>query len=283
MARAAAEMAAAAGVSMSAVFAGLPFDAAGLRRLDRVTWDEYCVLLERIEEQVGGPAAMDELVERSYLGSFHELRQVLSTIVSPRHLMWFLNDVVAAFMFPAVATHYEDRGENRARLSVHLHPGARPCATFFRGNAAGLRGVPRHLGLPPARVRARTSPTHGIYDIGLPASRTLTARLGRATRAAFARVTGQLLFGFGDGVATDLDPADPETSERLEQARAAWGLSARQTVVLSHVVAGRPNKEIAAVLSCSEATVEFHVRMLLHKLGVASRAQIIVKFWRALP
>ncbi len=62
-------------------------------------------------------------------------------------------------------------------------------------------------------------------------------------------------------------------AEKLAERVSGQQLTAREIGVLERIVAGRANKEIAADLFISEATVKTHVNSLLSKLGVADRTQ----------
>ena len=50
-------------------------------------------------------------------------------------------------------------------------------------------------------------------------------------------------------------------------------MTGRELEVLKEIVGGKSNKEIAAALDISEATVKSHVNNILSKLGVADRTQ----------
>ena len=50
-------------------------------------------------------------------------------------------------------------------------------------------------------------------------------------------------------------------------------LSSRETEVLTHIVKGMSNKQIAATLNIAEHTVKNHVKSILSKLGVEDRTQ----------
>jgi DNA-binding NarL/FixJ family response regulator len=63
----------------------------------------------------------------------------------------------------------------------------------------------------------------------------------------------------------------PVIAEKLAERMATQDLTARERAVLERIVAGRANKEIAADLAISEATVKTHVNNLLSKLGVSDR------------
>jgi DNA-binding NarL/FixJ family response regulator len=63
----------------------------------------------------------------------------------------------------------------------------------------------------------------------------------------------------------------PEIAEKLSERMSTQDLTPRELAVLERIVAGRANKEIAADLAISEATVKTHVNNLLGKLGVSDR------------
>ncbi len=62
-------------------------------------------------------------------------------------------------------------------------------------------------------------------------------------------------------------------AEKLAERVSGQELTAREVSVLERIVAGRANKEIAADLFISEATVKTHINSLLGKLGVSDRTQ----------
>lgn len=62
-------------------------------------------------------------------------------------------------------------------------------------------------------------------------------------------------------------------AERLAERMNTPTLTERETEVLGLIVGGNSNKEIAAALFISEATVKTHINSLLSKLGVTDRTQ----------
>ena len=58
-------------------------------------------------------------------------------------------------------------------------------------------------------------------------------------------------------------------------------LTAQELAVVTLVVAGRSNREIAAELVVSVKTVEYHLRNVFAKLGVGSRAELVASWLRA--
>jgi DNA-binding NarL/FixJ family response regulator len=65
-------------------------------------------------------------------------------------------------------------------------------------------------------------------------------------------------------------------SDILESRPAATVLSPRERAVLQLVVAGKSNKEIAAELDITEATVKGHLTLIFCRLGVTDRTQAVV-------
>jgi DNA-binding NarL/FixJ family response regulator len=65
----------------------------------------------------------------------------------------------------------------------------------------------------------------------------------------------------------------PAIAERLTERMSAQELTPRESDVLEQIVKGKSNKEIAAELDVTEATVKTHINNLLGKLGVTDRTQ----------
>jgi DNA-binding NarL/FixJ family response regulator len=65
----------------------------------------------------------------------------------------------------------------------------------------------------------------------------------------------------------------PAIAERLAERVGAQELTPREHDVLELIVRGKSNREIAAELEVSEATVKTHINSLLGKLGVTDRTQ----------
>jgi DNA-binding CsgD family transcriptional regulator len=264
------------GVTPDSLLVDLPYDAAELRRRRRVTWSDYCVIVERVAEAAGGMSELEDLLAAAYHTVVPELRAVTGALVSPRALLRFMLDVMDPLLLPPIDVTWEDLDSDRIRIALHLRPGARPCEAWFRGSVGAIRGVPAHLDLPMADVTTRElAADRLICDVRLPASRTL---LQRARGFAARMVLGVDRDGV-EVAATIGAPEGDAMERRLERATVAWHLTPRQTEVLAHVVAGLANKEIAAELGCAEKTVELHVTRILRKAGVTSRAQLTARFW----
>jgi DNA-binding NarL/FixJ family response regulator len=54
----------------------------------------------------------------------------------------------------------------------------------------------------------------------------------------------------------------------------SYGLTARERQVLTMIVAGQPNKEIARACSVSEQTIKHHITRMLSKMGASNRVEL---------
>lgn len=75
----------------------------------------------------------------------------------------------------------------------------------------------------------------------------------------------------------DLDLSAHEDDEMADLVERLNSLTPQQSRVLSMISEGLLNKQIAYELSVSEATVKAHVSAVLHKLGVDSRTQAVIR------
>jgi len=64
-----------------------------------------------------------------------------------------------------------------------------------------------------------------------------------------------------------------EIAQKLAERMGTEELTQRELDVLEQIVSGKSNREIAAELTISEATVKTHINSLLSKLGVTDRTQ----------
>lgn len=218
-----------AGVDVWAACAGLSFDPESVRRLRRVSWDDYCTLSERVAEGVGGLEALARLSENRYHDTTPELTTIAAALVGPKTLYRLLYEVFNPVIFPMVAFSYEDLGTTRIHVEAWLRAGTRPCLALHHGVLGAMRGLPKHLGLPSATVTGETAADHVAWDIEVPASRTLVARAGRLSNriVARARATAVVLGSESDGtpVSIGVGPTTFDSPKaRIEDAELRWKL-----------------------------------------------------------
>jgi FixJ family two-component response regulator len=89
-----------------------------------------------------------------------------------------------------------------------------------------------------------------------------------------------------DGIRRALEAgaaARQAAQRRQEASQRLASLSAREAEVLRELLAGKPNKVIAASLGIAEKTVEIHRANLMRKTGVRSVAELVRLTLQALP
>ena len=68
-----------------------------------------------------------------------------------------------------------------------------------------------------------------------------------------------------------MHPRSPSAGIAVQQ---PFGLTPREREVLTHVVAGDANKEIARKCAVSEETIKHHLTRIFHKVGASNRLEL---------
>ena len=266
------------GIPLEPLFEGLPFDAAGARRLRRVSWDDYCVVGDRVEDAVGGPERLADLRENDFHRITPELRVIAGSVISPKTLLRLMVEVFNPLTMPPLEWVFADEGEHRVRVEIHPRPGVELPRSFYAASIGIMRGLPRHLDLPAAVVHPSRVAGSMIFEAELPSPRTIVARAREATSAVIARVMSALVLGYDEG-GSPIGAVTTPLEDRMKRVTRDWSLTRRQGEVLEILVQGKSNKEIARTLACAENTVELHVTQLLKRTNVRSRAELIARYW----
>lgn len=85
-------------------------------------------------------------------------------------------------------------------------------------------------------------------------------------------IAGQ--YWVGRETVSDLVQALHSLAERTDNPKRLFGLTSRELQVVSSIVAGYSNKDIAQTLSVSEDTVKHHLTNIFNKLGVSNRLEL---------
>jgi DNA-binding NarL/FixJ family response regulator len=160
-----------------------------------------------------------------------------------------IDDRVAQYWtLDALGCHAASSGQ--ARLAAQLFGAAETVRTEAGASVVGVLAPLLSAATQSANAALGASKFHTEYTAGQQLSRpgAVALALGESTRLVAA--------------ATDAADTAP--------------LGNREAEVAELVAAGSSNKEIGARLFISERTVDSHVRSILNKLGVNSRAQIAV-------
>jgi non-specific serine/threonine protein kinase len=158
----------------------------------------------------------------------------------------------------------------------------------FAGTLAGFAGLLAASGQPQRAARLCGATAGLIAALG--ATLTLAGQMSferavAGTRAALEDAVFESAWSEGQAmtaldVLAEVDAALPWLAERQEQpsqdqTRTLFGLTSREMEVLRLLVEGRSDREIAAALFVSPKTVGTHIRHILDKLGVPSRAAAV--------
>jgi DNA-binding CsgD family transcriptional regulator len=209
--------------------------------------------------------AMRSVVERELGAPSHGgatcLEDALAVLAQAETEPWFLFDSSGALLWLTDGA--------RARLSADAVRFGVSVAVRHGEALEQLRGWV----VAEARRREVTPP-------GRRPAPSLPARRGPLTMRRFETIAGRVLFlvGFADPVP---DAAASPGAARVSRFARTHRLTPRQADVLARLSMGAANKDIAAALACSVKAVEQHVTALLRRFRVASRAELIARFWSA--
>ena len=182
-------------------------------------WPTAAVIIERHQQLAGGPEGMRAIGVREVPDMTNRFyAQLMKTIVNPTQLYRLVVKVIA----PAVCPYHEARLiiVNQRHLQVELSlPPEGPGSTGFFHNAAGtFIALPTLLDMPQASVDASIRDHRADFDIYIPSSMTLWARV----RRRFAR-------GSADAALEELERQQRELAENHQELRRAYDtLKARE-------------------------------------------------------
>lgn len=194
----------------------------------------------------------------------------------------------------AVAHLLITRRSHRSPYTLSVAPLATTGATYVDSLVAVFVADPEALAISDAELMALFgwSPTETRLVVALMAGKSLPdvavefgssiSAVGRQFRSILKKtgVTshGDLLravYGIavnGDALPTQADPAILPPDGRGDEA----DLSSREAEILRWMKDGKTNAQIAAIISISTKTVEFHLRNILRKLGAPNRTGAVV-------
>jgi len=194
--------------------------------------------------------------------------------------------VVALVLLLLHAALYWKGERLRERVGLRIYAGAQAALLFaiittrLPGPVAvGLlmTGTAELVGL----TRGRWSPVHitvAAIALYVVAAFGTSGLYGAATAGLLIALTGATAHAIGAllrrSAASPADAAEPQIP--AVPARGRWGdLSPRETAVLSELVRGARNGQIARTLGISERTVKAHLAHIYQKLGVESRSAAV--------
>jgi signal transduction histidine kinase len=177
------EACAQAGIDYRALVADVPgIDAVSRGRIE---WDTAVEVFERVQQALGGPAALEQQAMRANdvsSATVQPLRLVVGGLADARLIYRAVGTWFGPRLTPFMRSTYTDLNDGRCRMELEIPPEQRACEPFFRYLLGSIRSAPRLLGQPDAIVEAEISPRHAVYLITPPAGHGLFTRLARGLR-----------------------------------------------------------------------------------------------------
>jgi DNA-binding CsgD family transcriptional regulator len=130
------------------------------------------------------------------------------------------------------------------------------------------QGLPQVVYAAVARLTALES--GGGMQTGLAPRARVQTRSGQWLIAHASRLSGRMAVR---ETAIILEPAQPRDIAPL--LLEAYGLTRREVEVAQLVLKGRSTREIVSTLKISELTVQQHLKLIFHKVGVGSRRELV--------
>jgi PAS domain S-box-containing protein len=164
----------------------IPIDENG-RVARSIDWADFAAFMKRLEHHLGGPDGLELCGERiGELKPAPVLAILAGFSASPYALyraasLWALRRAL-----PGVDAQIEETSPNQIEIHVELKDGLRPCPQLFHLGVGGARALPRVLGLRDAVVSAKIEEREAHFQIIVPPSQTLWARVRRVFRTVFS-------------------------------------------------------------------------------------------------
>lgn len=263
------------GVDSAPLLAGLP----SLARVDGewpllFDWSDFIVMWHRLEEALGGPEGFERVARAAMRTAYPFSRELATVYVTCEALFEFLMLRHMRMSFRNVINTIREKqpdGWIHFRETIRRpYPG---CEALHRATRTFVSHIPLNFDLPDAEVE--------ILEL-TPQAAELRVRFPTAPAAAASKspVSELLVSQLDEALSLIIDATDRQ-AEGPKVSVEAWadrlGLSPRQEEVFTRLLEGRANKEIAALLRCSERNVEFHVGKIFRAARVASRAELLAK------
>ncbi len=167
-----------------------------LNTKERIDWDKACIIMRNGCALLGGPEKAADDWSRQF-GKHEDLRyisRVAGLLASP-YLVFRLG---AEWFSPLTVRNIQFKLErlsvHRLRLTVRIPDTDQDSPEYFWLTYGALPGTTTFIGLPPSKVTMQMSERCGIYEIEMPRSRTISARVMALTRLVpgLLDLTGEL-------------------------------------------------------------------------------------------
>lgn len=136
----------------------------------RIDWDLFVQLCERLEEICGGPEGLYQLGHDQFQGSstFGFMRRVARVFRRPRDLYWIGTVWFGRALFSILEDDFKDLPDKRIREVIRIPPQYRDCPQLFHIMHGSLTATPSLIRYPDAQVQMDLVPRQATYLITPP-------------------------------------------------------------------------------------------------------------------
>jgi len=164
----------------------IPVDETG-RVTRSVEWTDFAEFMKRFEHYVDGPEGLEACGERvTELKPARTLQSLVGFSASPYSLYRAASHWALCRAMPGLETSIEEVRPNQLEARIRIKDGLRPCPQLFHLGTGVVRALPRILGMRDAVVIAEVGDFEVRYQITVPPSRTLWARVSRVCQTIFS-------------------------------------------------------------------------------------------------
>jgi len=176
------------GIPVSDYIAGLPFDEAYVRDTrNRISWDSFCTLTERLSAIVGGAEGLRAVGNTVNEGArFKVIGRIFGLMAGPQQLYHVACHWAQPQMWPMCSSETTALSPTRYQIVSSVPRDYHPCPGFFEVVAGSMELMPTTLGMAPATVELDCDGHTATFQITHPPSMTAFARLRRLLRAPWA-------------------------------------------------------------------------------------------------
>lgn len=171
------------GVPVETWVEGLPLEVEDLTTPGAtIPWDVFVPLIDRASEASGGPEELEALALKIAHSPASVGRRALRLAAGPIELYKLILLWGRSLEFEDVTVRVEDLPGGRLRVTSEIREHLPGSIAFWHAVRGSLRGVPRLMGLPEARVQGEITPHRAVFVITPPPSATLASRVRGALR-----------------------------------------------------------------------------------------------------
>ena len=176
------------GIAATDLIGDLPIFVDAQGRVTRIVeWDHFVDFLRRLEHQVEGAEGLERLGELiCEMKPARALQALAGFTASPFSLYRAASQWALRRALPGIESSIEQVGQNDIVIRARVTDTLRSCPQLFHIATGGARALPRILGMPDAVVSPEIAEREAVFQITVPPSRTITARLRRFRQMLFS-------------------------------------------------------------------------------------------------